>query len=341
MNQSRLVMRNFFVFCITLGAFSLSAKAMEILPEAPPIPKDNPMTPEKISLGKQLYFDPRLSKTGKVSCNTCHDATGSGTDNLRVSFGIDRKTGKRNSPTVWNSAFMSVQFWDGRAATLEEQAKGPLTNPVEMAMDNHDTVVKRIAKISGYQEQFKKVFGGENSLNIDNTVKAIAAYERTLITPNSPFDRYMKGDRKAMSAQAIRGMELAKNVGCTSCHGGPNFAGPTLPVGTGFYMKFPTMPGTDYEKKYNLSEDLGRYEHTGKEQDKNMWRVPTWRNIALTGPYFHNGSVKTLDEAVLVMAKTQLAKDLKPNEVADIVAFLKSLNGVRPKQTKPELPKDS
>ena len=168
--------------------------------------------------------------------------------------------------------------------------------------------------------------------------KAIAAYERTLITPNGPFDLYLKGNKKAISAAAIRGMNLVQSVGCTSCHQGVNFAGPALPEGVGFYQKFPTFPGSKYDKQYHLTDDKGRFEVTKAESDKNMWRVPTWRNVALTAPYFHNGSVKTLPEAVRVMAKVQLNKELKDDEVSDIVSFLETLTGKFPEQTLPRLP---
>lgn len=310
----------------------------EPLPKKVPIPADNPQTPAKIELGQQLFFDPRLSKTGTVSCNTCHNVMLGGDDNRANSFGIHGLQGARSAPTVWNSAFLSVQFWDGRAPTLEEQAKGPIINPKEMGMDNHNVAIQRIQKIPGYQKAFEKVFGAPNSINIDNIAKAIASYERTLITPNSPFDKFMRGDKKALSAEAQKGMKLVQTVGCVACHMGPNFAGPALPTGTGFFHKFPTFPNKDYEKKYKLSEDTGRHTVTNKPEDKNMWRVPTWRNIALTAPYFHNGSVKTLDEAVRVMAKTQLNKDLTPEEVTAIVAFLNSLTGEFPKQKMVSLP---
>ena len=312
------------------------ALAWETLPDKAPVPSNNPMTPEKIELGKKLYFDPRLSKTGQVSCNSCHNVLGNGTDNKPVSEGINGLKGNRHAPTVWNAAFLPAQFWDGRAASLEEQAKGPMINPVEMGMESHELVVKKIASIEGYRKEFKKVYGDEKSINIDNVAKAIAAYERTLITPSSAYDRFLKGDKKALSASATRGMELVKTVGCIACHTGPHFNGPT--AGAPFYMKFPTIPGTEYEKKYELAQDLGRYNVTKNEADKNFWRVSSWRNVELTGPYFHNGKVQTLDEAVRVMAKTQLARDLKDNEVSDIVAFLKSLTGKRPKQTQPKLP---
>ncbi len=320
---------------------SQTAMCFEVLPASPSVPADNPMSAAKIELGKQLYFDPRLSVDGTVSCNSCHNVMTSGTDNRPVSIGIAGQKGGRNAPTVWNAAFMSMQFWDGRAVSLEDQAKGPILNPVEMGMPSADETVKRIGSIKGYVEQFKTVFGDKDSLSYDNIAKAIAAYERTLLTPNSPFDRYLKGDKKALSNQAKRGMELVEQVGCSACHNGPNFAGPDMPVGTGFYQKFPTFENNKYVKRYSLVADSGRYESTKIEADKHMWRVPTWRNVALTAPYFHNGSVKTLDEAVRVMAKTQLNKTLTDKEVKEIVAFLNSLTGRIPKQTLPHLPNSS
>lgn len=320
------------------GGIATPAVAMEALPESPPIPIDNPMTPAKIELGKQLYFDKRLSSTGEVSCQSCHDVHRGGDDNAAVSKGVAGRLGKRSSPTVWNSAFYSVQFWDGRAPTLEEQAKGPLVAPEEMGNPDHKAVIDRIKTVPGYMKEFQEVFGGDAPITIDNAVKAIAAFERTLLTPNSPVDRFLKGDQKALSPAAKKGMKLAESVGCTSCHMGPIFAGPPMPVGKGFYQKFPKFPGSAYDKKYKLTEDPGRFQVTKKEEDRNAWRVTTWRNIALTAPYFHNGSVKTLDEAVRVMAKTQLNKILSENEVTDIVAFLVALNGERPKITEPKLP---
>ena len=315
-----------------------SVGAFEALPQQPPIPKDNPMSPAKVELGKQLFFDARLSSNGTLSCNSCHDVSGSGTDNRTVSLGVGAKAGGRNSPTVWNAAFMTAQFWDGRAATLEAQAKGPILNAIEMTMPDEQAVIDRLSSIPGYKEQFAKVFGGSNSLTYDNIAKAIAAYERTLITPNSAFDRYIKGNKKALSAAALRGMKEVETLGCTGCHNGVNFAGPALPMGEGFYQKFPTFTDNDYVKKYKLDEDVGRAMVTKNEADQHMFRVPTWRNVALTAPYFHNGSVKTLHEAVRVMAKTQLDKDLAGQQVDDIVAFLNSLTGEFPKQTMPRLP---
>ena len=321
---------------VALGGASLTAYAFQPLPEKAPEPADNPGTAAKIELGKQLYFDPRLSLDGTVSCNTCHNVMASGTDNKATSAGVAGKHGGRSAPTVWNSAFLSVQFWDGRANTLEDQAKGPILAGVEMAMPNEQAVIDRLQKIPGYTSQFKAVFG-KNGLTYDNVAKAIAAFERTLITPNSPVDRYLKGDKSALSKQARRGMQTFEQVGCVACHNGVNFSGPDLPVGQGFYQRFPTFD-SKYTKQYKLTADEGRFEATGKEEDKHMWRVPTLRNVALTAPYFHNGAVKTLDEAVRVMAKTQLSKDLTDQQVADIVAFLNGLTGEFPKVEMPVLP---
>lgn len=324
---------------LMLIVYSFSALAeFKALPDSPPIPADNPQTPEKIELGKMLFFDPRLSMDGTISCNSCHNVMFHGGDGRPVGAGIHGQRGGRGSPTVWNSAFMTVQFWDGRAASLEEQALGPIVNSVEMGMSSHDLVINRIKQIPGYVQAFKKVFPKDKVPTIKNAAKAIAAYERTLITPNSPFDQYMKGNKKAMNAAQIRGMKLVEEIGCTSCHTGENFAGEGFKMGEGHYQPFPQIPGSKYDKMYDLTSDLGRFEVTKNPEDKNHWRVPTWRNVAITAPYFHNGKVKTLDEAVRVMAKTQLGMDLKDKQVQDIVAFLNALTGEFPKQTMPMLP---
>ncbi len=315
------------------------AAAFEALPARPPVPADNPLSAAKIELGKMLYLDPRLSRDGTVSCNSCHNVMTNDTDNRPVSVGVKGQKGGRSAPTVFNAAFLSAQFWDGRAATLEDQAKGPILNPIEMGMPSEAAVLERLGRIPGYVTRFAEVFGAEGSLTYDNVAKAIAAYERTLITPNSPFDRYLRGDKAALSPEAQRGMKLVQSVGCTACHNGPNFSGPAnLPVGQGFFQKFPTFSDNSYVRKYDLMSDTGLHSVTQKDADKHMWRVPTWRNVALTAPYFHNGSVQTLDEAVRVMAKTQLNKDLKDQEVRAIVAFLNALTGEIPPQTLPQLP---
>jgi cytochrome c peroxidase len=327
------------VLTLALAGFSLSAVSADwqALPEQAPAPTDNPTTPAKVELGKMLYMDPRFSSTGTVSCNTCHNVMLGGEDNRAVSMGVHGQMGGRSSPTVWNSAFSSVQFWDGRAASLEDQAKGPVSNPIEMGMKDVEVAMNRVRQIPGYEAYFDKAFG-PGSMNVDNAAKAVAAYERTLITPNSAYDRYVKGDKKAMNEQQVRGMNAFDSIGCTACHSGAAFNGPTLPQGTGFFMKFPTFSDSDYVKKYDFMKDLGRFAATKNDADKHLFKVPTLRNVALTAPYFHNGAVKQLDEAVKVMAKTQLNKDLSEQEVADVAAFLVALTGEFPAQTLPQLP---
>ena len=323
---------------VLAGTASLAGAAdWQALPDKAPEPADNPTTAAKVELGRMLYMDPRFSATGTVSCNSCHNVMLGGEDNRPVSMGIHGKMGGRSAPTVWNSAFSSVQFWDGRAPSLEEQAKGPVANPVEMGMKEVEVAMNRVRQIPGYAPYFEKAFGPD-AMTVDNAAKAVAAYERTLITPNSAYDRYVKGDKKAMSEQQVRGMNTFAATGCTSCHSGAAFNGPTLPQGTGFFMKFPTFADNEYAKKYDFMKDLGRFDVTKNEADKHMFKVPTLRNVALTAPYFHNGAVKTLDEAVKVMAKTQLNKDLNGQEAADIVAFLTALTGEFPAQTMPQLP---
>lgn len=320
-------------------ALPAMAADWQALPDKVAMPADNVANEARIELGKILYFDPRLSEHGTLSCNSCHNLMAAGDDNRPNSIGMHDARGGRSAPTVWNAAFYSVQFWDGRAATLEDQAKGPVVNPVEMGMGTLDVAIGRLKKIPGYQPLFAAAFPDEDApLTADNVAKAIAAFERTLITPNSPYDRYVKGDKAALDEQQVRGMDSFASLGCTSCHSGANFSGPTLPVGTGFFMKFPTFPGSDYDARYQLTQDQGRAAVTGQESDRHLFRVPTLRNIALTAPYFHTGSVPTLDLAVRVMARTQLDKELSDDQVADLVAFLNALSGEFPQMTLPRLP---
>jgi cytochrome c peroxidase len=319
------------------AAPAFAAGQWQALPKEAPAPADNPTTEAKVELGRKLYFDPRLSSTGTVSCNSCHNVMEAGHDARRVSLGVHGQAGHRNSPTVWNAAFLSVQFWDGRADTLEDQAKGPVIASVEMGMDSHEAVAERVREITGYEPHFKEAFGDEG-ITMDTIAKAIAAFERTLITPNTPYDQYVRGDKSALTDQQERGMKAFAQNGCTSCHSGATFAGPKMPLGTGFYQKFPTYTDNEYVEQYDFMEDKGRAEVTGKEQHKHMWRVPTLRNVALTAPYFHNGSVDTLEEAIRVMGKTQLNRDLDEQTVDDIAAFLESLGGTFPEVAMPRLP---
>ncbi len=292
-------------------------EGMGVLPVTVPIPADNPMSASKTELGKQLYFDPVLSKSGHISCNSCHNLGTWGVDNQVRSIGHKWQRGGRNAPTSFNSAFWSAQFWDGRAPLLEDQAKGPPMNPAEMADDSEEQLMSRL-KEAGYAPLFDKVFG-KNSLSFDNMAKAIAAFERTLLTPDAPFDLYVQG-KGNISKAAKRGMQKVAEIGCTGCHSGALFTNNT-------YQQF----------KYGT--DDGRKSVTGKAEDDHFFRVQSWRNVAMTAPYFHDGSVKTLSEAVRIMAKVQLDTKLSDSDVADIVAFLKTLTGKAPQVTYPVFPR--
>jgi len=319
------------------GASGIAAAEWQALPTTAPAPADNPTTPEKVELGKILYHDPRLSSSGTVACASCHNVMAGGEDNRGGSVGVQAQVGGRSAPTVWNSAFNGTQFWDGRAPSLEAQAKGPVTNPIEMGMKNWDEVVVRLKAIPGYAPLFAAAFSGSDAVNADNAAKAIAAYERTLITPNSAYDKFAKGDKNALTEQQQRGAEAFASLGCGGCHSGPAFNGQTG-QGAGVYFKFPSTDNPALEEKYGFSKDVGRFEVTKNEADKHFFKVPTLRNIALTAPYFHNGKVKTLEEAVKIMAKLQLDKELTDQQAGDITAFLNALTGEFPKQECPRLP---
>lgn len=316
---------------VSLATNTAMAYEWQALPGKAPEPADNPTTPEKVELGKLLYFDPRFSETGTVSCNSCHNLMLGGEDNRAFSMGVHGKTGGRSAPTVWNAAFASTQFWDGRAASLEDQAKGPVVNPVEMGMSDIEIAMNRVREIPGYESYFVRAFGSDNPMTVENAAKAVAAFERTMITPNSRYDQYVKGAKDVLNDQELRGMKLFDETGCTNCHSGPAFNGPTMDIGTGFFMKFPMYSDNDHVASLDLVADKGK-------DDKHMWKVPTLRNIALTAPYFHNGSAKTLDDAVRVMAKVQLNKDLQEAQIEDITAFLGTLTGEFPDVDMPRLP---
>ncbi len=308
------------VFILTLY---LPLQAEDITEMFAPLPevaqsRENPVTQEKVELGKLLYFEPRLSKSGLISCNSCHSLTTAGVDNLPTSVGHGWQIGGRNAPTVLNAAVLGSQFWDGRAETVEEQAKGPITNPIEMAA-TEELVVKRLKSIPEYVALFKKVFPQEKDpITLDNMAKAIAAFERILMTP-SPFDAYLEGDKEALTEDARKGLKLFVKKGCAFCHNG-------VGVGGGSFQKF------DY------GTDQGRYTVTKNEKDKKVFRVASLRNVALTYPYFHDGSVWSLEEAVRIMARKQLGVRLEDREVKYMVAFLESLTGERPDIVVPVLP---
>jgi cytochrome c peroxidase len=321
----------------TLATSVMAYEPLHALPEAPPIPSDNPLTAEKVALGRQLYFDARLSFNNKISCNTCHNLKTGGVDHRPLSTGALGKPGRRSTPTVLNAAYQSVQFWDGRAESLEAAVKDHLFDPTVMAMPDEQKVIEVVRHTPKYRKQFIKAFGTRDAVTLDNIAKAVAVFVRTLVTPDSAFDRYVKGDKQALSEQAVRGMKEFESVGCVACHFGDNFSGPPVSMGEGFYELFPNYLGSEYDQEYNLvTDDLGRYEATKNPIHKRLFHVPTLRNIALTAPYFHTGTVSSLEEAVRVMAVTQLRKELSDRQVEDIVAFLNSLTGRFPSRAHPK-----
>ena len=291
------------------------------IPQTPPIPEDNLMTPEKIGLGKMLYFEPRLSSSGIISCHTCHNLSLGGTDRIPTSLGHDFQTGGRNAPTVLNAAFFNKQFWDGRASSLEEQAEGPIQAGVEMAMPS-DMAVDVIKGIKGYLPYFQAAFPGEvDPITFENIVRAIAAFERTLITPNDKLDQYLRGDEDALSPSAIEGMNTFHSKGCTTCHFGAMLSNGAL-------------------VKFEHGQDLGRFNVTGLPADERVFRTPTLRNLSLTAPYFHDGSAATIMEAIHIMAQVQVKDSIEPKEAEAIIAFLQSLAGDQPQIVIPILPPD-
>jgi cytochrome c peroxidase len=283
--------------------------------------------PAMVELGKKLYFDPRLSRSGFISCNSCHNLSMGGSDNLKSSIGDAWQKGPINAPTVLNSSMNVAQFWDGRARTLKEQAGGPIANPKEMAF-THELAVGVIESIPQYVSEFQSVFGS-SVVDIDKITTAIAAFEETLVTPNSRFDKWLMGDDRALTAQELEGYRLFKRSGCVVCHNGPAAGGTSFRK-----MGVVTPYRTD-----NPAE--GRVAVTGRDADRFSFKVPTLRDVELTYPYFHDGEADTLTEAVDVMGRVQLGQTYADSENASIVAFLKTLTGQQPSFVLPLLPPSS
>lgn len=278
----------------------------------------------QVELGKKLFFDPRLSRSGFISCNSCHNLSMGGTDNLKTSIGHAWQQGPINSPTVLNSSLNVAQFWDGRAADLKEQAAGPIANPAEMAA-SHDLAVEVLTSIPQYEAEFETVFGSPG-IDIDRITTAIAEFEKSLVTPGAPFDLWLGGDEDALTAAELQGYELFKQNGCIACHNGPAAGGNS-------FQKMGLV--APYETE---NEAIGLAGVTGNEADKYKFKVPTLRNVEMTYPYFHDGGSATLTEAVDVMARVQLGKELTPEDTALMVAFLKTLTGEQPAFGLPILP---
>ncbi|AKP89423.1 MULTISPECIES: cytochrome-c peroxidase [Achromobacter] len=308
------------VIALWAGQASGAPRQEPIQPIEAAVVKD----PAKVELGKKLFFDPRLSRSGAISCNSCHNLGMGGSDNLKASIGHKWQQGSINSPTVLNSSLNIAQFWDGRAKDLREQAGGPIANPMEMA-STHELAVQVLNSIPGYRAEFKQVFG-KDGITIDEVTGALAAFEETLVTPNSRFDQWLKGDDKALTVQELAGYTLFKNSGCVACHNG-------VAVGGNSFQKMGLVAPYQTDNKAE-----GRAAVTGKDADRFNFKVPTLRNVALTYPYFHDGEAATLTQAVDVMGRLQLGRTFTPDENAQIVAFLKTLTGDQPAIQYPLLP---
>lgn len=316
-------MKTLAILCSTLG-FLATGTASAANEPIQPIQPAKVQNPAMVELGKKLFFDPRLSKSGFISCNSCHNLSMGGTDNLKTSIGHNWQKGPINAPTVLNSSLNLAQFWDGRALTLKDQAGGPIANPGEMA-STHSLAISVLQSIPAYVAEYKAVFGSDK-IDIDGVTKAIAAFEETLVTPNSRFDKWLKGDKKALTADEVAGYELFKDSGCTACHNGAAAGGNT----------FQKMGVVEPYKSSSPAE--GRVAVTKEEADRFFFKVPTLRNVEMTYPYFHDGEAGTLAQAVDTMGRIQLGKSFTKEENAKIVAFLKSLTGDQPDFKLPILP---
>jgi len=317
------ILRLSVVFATTCLAFSAAAESVRNVP-VEPIPEAVITEPEKVELGKKLFFDPRLSRSGFISCNSCHNLSMGGSDNLISSVGDRWQQGPINSPTVLNSSLNIAQFWDGRAETLQEQAGGPIENPLEMGF-THELAVEVLRSIPAYVDEFEAVYGTKE-FGIDEVTDAIAVFEETLVTPDARFDQWLRGDDDALTDFELEGWELFLTSGCVACHNGINLGG----------TSFQKMGVVEPYQTTNPAE--GRAAVTGVDADRFSFKVPTLRNVELTYPYFHDGAVWTLTEAVDIMGRLQLGRHYSDDENAKIVAFLKTLTGEQPEIVLPILP---
>jgi cytochrome c peroxidase len=313
-------------------AVEVDSARLGIFKALPPVMDSaaNPITEEKVVLGRMLYYDARLSKGQDVSCNSCHELSKYGVDNQPVSDGDKGQKGTRNAPTVYNAAGHFVQFWDGRAPTVEEQAKGPILNPVEMAMPDEKRALAVVNSMPEYVEAFQKAFPGEkHPVTFDNLAKAIGVFERKLITV-SRWDKFLGGDQAALSDEEKAGLNKFLDAGCQNCHNG-------IYVGGSMFQKL------GLARPWDNANDPGRFSVTKQEADRMVFKVPTLRNVEKTAPYFHDGSITTLEEAVRKMADHQLARTLSQEEAGSIATFLKALTGELPTEyiKEPPLPKST
>lgn len=318
-------LRKLFVSLLSLAVPCLAVPCLAASSEpVQPVPVAKAKNPAMVELGKKLYFDPRLSRSGFISCNSCHNLSMGGADNLTTSIGHNWQRGPINAPTVLNSSMSLAQFWDGRARNLKAQAGGPIANPGEMAF-THELAVDVLDSIPAYKAEFQRVFA-RDEIDLDMVTDAIAAFEETLNTPDSRFDRWLKGDKKALSRMESRGYRLFKESGCAACHYGPALGGTS-------FQKMGVVEEYDTRNKAQGVAGL-----TGKDADRMKFKVPTLRNVELTYPYFHDGAADTLEKAVDVMGRLQLGRAFRQEEIDDLVAFLKTLTGKQPDFRLPILP---
>jgi len=314
------------------GSLQARAAAMfEPLPEdPPPLAGHDELSPEQVELGRMLFFEPRLSSSWLISCNTCHNVGLGGVDLMETSIGHGWQSGPRNAPTVLNARYNVAQFWDGRAADLAEQAMGPVQAAVEMN-NTPERAVRTLKSIPEYEEHFRRAFPDEpDPVTFQNMAEAIEAFEATLITPDSPFDRFLSGDAAALTASEIAGLEIFMDKGCAACHGGLN-------VGGSGYFPFGVSEAPDADVR--PPDDLGRYQVTRSPGDEYVFKSPTLRNVALTAPYFHSGAVWELTDAVSIMGSAQLGATLTDEEATAIATFLAALTGRQPEIKYPILPR--
>jgi cytochrome c peroxidase len=319
-------MKKSLVWWMAIAVVVIGTAGIRMEPISPIRPAQN-INLGLVELGKKLYFEPRLSKSGFISCNSCHNLSRGGSDNLPTSIGDKWQKGGINSPTVLNSSLNVAQFWDGRAADLQEQAGGPIANPAEMAF-SHVLAIDVLESIPGYVQEFRQVFG-KTGISIDMVTEAIAEFEKTLVTPNSRFDQWLLGKDDALTEYELEGYHLFKGAGCIICHNGEAAGGNS-------FQKMGVV-----EPYHSAVDTEGRAAVTGKDADRFNFKVPTLRNVELTYPYFHDGAADTLAEAVDIMGRLQLGRKFSDDETGKIVAFLKTLTGQQPQITLPVLPPSS
>jgi len=333
-------MRFILFVALFIGSVSVSGVDTEVLrekannifdpiPQSPPVIRDNPANPAKVELGHMLFFDPRLSRSGAISCASCHNPGTGWADNIPTSIGHGWQTGSRNAPTVLNSVFNIAMFWDGRAPDLKSQAKKPIQMSIEMN-NTPERVVATMSSIPEYVKLFYEAFPEDEPVTFDNVARAIEVFEATLITPNAPFDRFLRGDVNAMTERELRGLDRFISHGCVACHRGINVGGNAF---------FPFGMRNAPNETIRPPDDKGRAKVTGRKLLHEFhFRVAPLRNVALTAPYFHSGQVWDLEESIRIMAKSQLDATLSEQDVRDIAVFLHTLTGDQPEITVPVLP---